>query len=132
MSEPREQLASALANFLTPEQTTKLIDEVLAITKKARAEFTCKSCGKRQIQFGDVSDARAVSTALTDLLTQAYGRAGEEAHQGEPILFVRVSTLAEAEKIVASKPDPKNPTGAKPGRPRKTVSRPKQTPVGGV
>jgi len=132
MAEPREQLAAALNQFLTPEQTTKLIDEVLAITKKARAEFTCKKCGAQQIQFGEVSDARAVSTALTDLLTQAFGRAGEEAHQGEPILFVRVSTLAEADKLTGQSSGTVTPLKRKPGRPRKSVSRPKQTPVGGV
>jgi nitrogen fixation/metabolism regulation signal transduction histidine kinase len=122
--EPREQLAQALSNWLTPEQLSKLVDEVLSIEKRARAEFMCKKCGQRQIQFGSVSDAKAVSQALTDLLTQAYGRPGEEAHQAEPIMFIRVSTVEEAAKLVASK---STPTGRR-RPPRKTVSRPKQNP----
>jgi predicted nucleic-acid-binding Zn-ribbon protein len=133
MAEPREQLATALNQFLTPEQLTKLIDEVLSVTKKAHATFNCKKCGAQQYQYGEINDAKAVASALTDLLTQAYGRPGEEVNQGEPIVFIRVSTMAEAEKIVGAKPDPKpGASKAKPGRPRKTVGRQKQTPVGGV
>lgn len=126
MPEPREQLATALANFLTPEQLSKLIDEVLSVEKRMYAEFNCKKCGANQFQYGKVSDAKSVAAALTDLLTQAYGRPGEEAHQAEPIQLYRVSSLNEV-------PDDGSTRAAKPlrketGRQRKTVGKTKLNP----
>lgn len=121
---PREQLASALSGFLTEEQMRLLIDEVLAIKKRVRVEMVCKKCGAHQIQFGEASDAKAVALALPDLLNQAYGRPGEEVHQRDPITFVRYSI----DDLTPSKPDPKPVSKAKPGRPRKTVGRPRPAP----
>lgn len=97
MSDPREAIAQALAGFLTPEQTVVLIDEILAIKKQARAEFNCKKCGARQIQFGEVADAKAVSGALTDLANQAFGRPSEAVTQQEPVTFVRLTRMEELE-----------------------------------
>jgi phage tail tape-measure protein len=107
VSDPREQIASALAGFLTPEQTKILVDEVLAITKKGRAEFNCKDCGKRQIQYAEISDARAVTGAITDLMNQGFGRPVEASVHADPINFIRLTNLGELEKIKPSKPDPK-------------------------
>jgi hypothetical protein len=107
VSDPREAIANALAGFLTPEQTKKLVDEVLAVTKKGKAEFNCRSCGVRQYQYAEIPDARAVAGALTDLANQAYGRPTESSVQSDPIKFVRLTNLGELEGIKPSKPDPK-------------------------
>jgi hypothetical protein len=108
VSDPREQIASALAGFLTPEQAKTLIDEVLATTKKGRAQFNCKKCGQLQIQFADMPDARAVTSAITDLMNQGFGRPVEANVQNvEPIKFVRLTDLGELEGLTGSKPDPK-------------------------
>lgn len=82
------------------------MDEVLAITKKGRAEFSCKHCGKRQIQYAEIPDARAVTSAITELMNQGFGRPVESsAVNVDPIKFVRLTNMAELEKIVPSKPD---------------------------
>ena len=108
MSDPREAIAQALTGFLTPEQTVMLIDEILAIKKQARAEFNCKKCGARQIQFGEVSDAKAVSSALTDLANQAYGRPTESSVQNDPIQFVRLTKLSELDDYADKASVPKH------------------------
>lgn len=100
-SEPRELLRTALKNFLTPEQLTKLIDEVLAIEKRASAEFKCKKCGHSQMQWVSVNDAKAVVLALPDLLNQAYGRVGETSEKTEPVIFKRLTRLEDEEVLVA-------------------------------
>lgn len=91
MSEPREAIATALSNYLTPEQIQKLIDEILAIDKRSSAEFTCKGCGKRQMQWTTISDAKAVASALADLLAQGFGRPSESSEKIEPIIFQRLT-----------------------------------------
>jgi len=96
MAEPRDAIASALASYLTAEQVTKLIDEILAINKRISAEFTCKKCGARQMQWTTVPDAKAVALALPDLLNQAYGRPGETSERTDPVVFKRLTKLEEA------------------------------------
>lgn len=95
MAEPRQAIAEALSSHLTPEQITLLIDEVLAINKRVSAEFTCKECNKRQMQWTEVTDAKAVVSALTDLLAQGYGRPSESSEKVEPIIFKRLTKLEE-------------------------------------
>jgi O-methyltransferase involved in polyketide biosynthesis len=95
MSEPREAIASALNSYLTEEQVSKLIDEILAITKRASAEFSCKSCGQRQMAWAEISDAKAVAGALTDLANQAFGRPSEATEKTEPIVYKRLTKLEE-------------------------------------
>jgi hypothetical protein len=107
MSDPREAIANALRGFLTEEQTKILVDEVLAVTKKGKAEFNCKKCGARQIQYANIPDARAVASALSDLANQAYGRPTEASVQNDPVQFIRLTNLGELEGITPSKPDPK-------------------------
>jgi len=107
VSDPREQIANALAGFLTPEQTQHLVDEVLATTKRGRAFFNCKKCGAQQIQFAEIPDATAVTSAITDLMNQGFGRPVESSVQADPIQFIRLTDLGELEGITASKPDPK-------------------------
>jgi hypothetical protein len=97
MAEPRQQLAKALESYLTAEQVTKLVDEVLAIQKRASAEFLCKKCGHSQMQWVNVNDAKAVALALPDLLNQAYGRVGETSEKTEPVIFKRLTKLEDDE-----------------------------------
>jgi len=95
MAEPREQLKVALESYLTQEQITKLVDEILAIEKRASAEFTCKKCGQRQMRWTSIPDAKSVALALPDLLNQAYGRVGETSEKTEPVIFKRLTKLEE-------------------------------------
>jgi hypothetical protein len=95
VAEPREELGKKLSSFLTPEQIAKLIDEILAIEKRISAEFTCKNCGQRQMRWTTAPDAKAVATALGDLLNQAFGRPGETTDTVEPVIFKRLTKLEE-------------------------------------
>ena len=96
---PRELLASALQSFLTPEQLGVLIDEVLAVQKRADVEFSCKHCGRKQRQMGYVNDAKAVALALPDLLNQAFGRVGESTASTDPVLFKRLTITDDDEAV---------------------------------
>lgn len=95
MSEPRNELASKLSSYLTPEQISKLIDEILAINKRASAEFSCKKCNQRQMRWTEIPDAKSVASALGDLLNQAFGRPSETSEKTEPVIFRRLTNLEE-------------------------------------
>jgi hypothetical protein len=82
---------------MTPEQVAKLIDEILAIEKRASAEFSCKKCGQRQMQWTRISDAKSVTLALTDLMNQAFGRPSETNDTVEPVIFQRLTKLSTAD-----------------------------------
>lgn len=99
MAEPREQIAQALSTYLTPEQVSKLIDEVLAIEKRASVGVTCKKCHHNQMAWVKVLDARAVTSALTDLMAQAFGRPQEANTQTEPIQFYRLTNMEEVDAL---------------------------------
>lgn len=99
MAEPRVEIARALQAHLTPQQIDKLIDEVLAIEKRKSAEFTCRKCGQRQMQWTNINDARAVTTALSDLMAQAYGRPQEASEKMEPVQFYRLTNMEEADAL---------------------------------
>lgn len=73
----REEIGRALDGKMTPAQVKILINEVLAIKKRMWGEVTCKACGQRQKAPVDVPDAKAVASALTSLLDQAWGRPSE-------------------------------------------------------
>lgn len=70
----RDEIGKALEGALTPEQLKLLMDEVLAIKKGARG--WCGTC-KKQVLV-EISDAKAVTGALTDLMTQSWGRPQEQ------------------------------------------------------
>lgn len=55
---------------LTKETLDALLDEVLALTKRVRG--WCPECSKQV--WVEISDAKAVTAALGELLTQAEGR----------------------------------------------------------
>ena len=90
MADARSEIGKALESRLTPEQVQLLLDEVLAIKKKAWADMSCKSCSQKQRVLVEVSDASAVTKALIELANQAWGRpdvaaGGDE----EKITFIR-------------------------------------------
>jgi hypothetical protein len=87
--EVRSQLGESLAGKLTEEQRAFLMDQVLAIEKTVYAEFACKNCGQRQKQPAKIPDAKAVTSSLTDLMNQAWGRPSEDKAEVEGISFVR-------------------------------------------
>jgi hypothetical protein len=92
-------LADALRSYLTPEQLSKLIDEVLAVTKRANVESVCKHCHKKQMMWIQVPDAKAVALALPDLLNQAFGRVGEANLQADPVAFKRLTITDDDEAV---------------------------------
>ena len=96
-SDPRSAIANALSAFLTEEQTNRLVNEVLAIEKRASVEVTCKHCGRHQKVWADVPDARAVAGALTDLANQAFGRPSESEKGEQTIIFRRLVRLEDLE-----------------------------------
>lgn len=86
-SNAREAIRTALGAYLTPEQTSILVDEILAITKRVRT--WCSECRKQV--WVDVPDARAVTASLGELLTQAHGRPqGEQLEENDRIIFERI------------------------------------------
>jgi hypothetical protein len=89
VSDTRSQIGDALAGKLTEAQLEFLMDEVLAITKRAHGEFSCKNCGQRQRQPCEIPDAKAVTGALVDLANQAWGRPSEDKAEVEGVTFVR-------------------------------------------
>jgi hypothetical protein len=85
VSKARDRLSTALEEKLTKDQLAILLDEVLAVTKNARAY--CPEC--RHHVNVQVNDAKAVAGALTDLLVQAEGRPREASTQPAGIIFTR-------------------------------------------
>jgi hypothetical protein len=77
VADVRSDIGKALTGKLTKDQIKYLIDEVLAIKKKANCEFVCKKCSQRQMQWAEVIDTEKVVSALTKLADQAWGRPTE-------------------------------------------------------
>ena len=97
----RGDVAKALEGYLTPEQLTMLTEKVLALEKQARCQFKCKKCGASQIQFGTINDARAVTSSLTELLNQSFGRPTEQKRETEIIVNRHVYLIAAEDEIPA-------------------------------
>lgn len=98
MSDTRSEIGKALEGRLSPEQISLLLDEVLAIRKKAWGDFECKNCGQRQRQQTEIADAASVTKALVDLANQAWGRPNEVAkEQGDFIVNRNVYLVDEPE-----------------------------------
>jgi hypothetical protein len=94
-SAPRDLVADALRSYLTPEQLGALLDEVLAITKEARG--WCPLC-KKHVRV-DIPDAKAVVSAMGDLLTQGFGRPAQEGVEdgGDRIVLNRTIVFGGSE-----------------------------------
>lgn len=82
----RGEIAKALDGKIDPAKIDFLIDEVLASTKKAWAEFSCKKCNARQRQQAEIPDAKAVVSALTELMNQSWGRPTEQRTETEIVV----------------------------------------------
>ena len=93
----RQQLGKQLESKFTPEQLNLLINEVLAIKKGVQVEVRCKHCNRAQKVLGEMPDARAVTTALKELLNQAWGAPVEQRAETEFKLVRNVYVVAEAE-----------------------------------
>ena len=91
----RDEIGRALEGKLTPEQLKFLMDEVLAIRKQAHGEFTCKACHQKQKHLVEIPDARAVTSALTDLMTQSWGRPTEQKQDTEIIVNRTIRFVCE-------------------------------------
>lgn len=91
----RSEIAKALDGKLTPDQIEFLIDEVLAIRKKAWAEFSCKKCSAQQRQLTEIPDARAVTSALTELMNQSWGRPTEQKTEQSIVVNREVFVVAD-------------------------------------
>ena len=94
-ADPRAAIAAALAAYLTEDQTKKLVDEVLAVTKRINVTLNCTNCGHKSKGTIDVPDAKAVVGALTDLLSQGFGRPGEAKVDDSAIVFKRLTKLED-------------------------------------
>ena len=79
----------------------QLTEKVLALEKQARCQFKCKKCGASQIQFGTINDARAVTSSLTELLNQSFGRPTEQKRETEIIVNRHVYLIAAEDEIPA-------------------------------
>lgn len=97
----RQQIGKQLESKFDESQLKLLLDEVLSIKKQAWVDISCKKCGQKQRALGEVSDARSVTTALKDLLNQAWGAPKEERAETE-FKLVRNVYLVKEEDIEGS------------------------------
>lgn len=98
MADVRDELAKSLEGKLTEVQINLLIDEVLAIKKEVWADFTCKKCGNHQRHRATVPDPRAVTSALTDLMNQSWGRPSDSKVETEIIVNRNVYLVYDDEE----------------------------------
>lgn len=94
-NDPRAALAGALSSWMTPEQVQTLIEQILALTKRAQYEYTCKHCKRNQKGYVEIPDAKAVTDSLANLANQAFGRPGEASGEDQTIIFKRLTKLEE-------------------------------------
>jgi hypothetical protein len=87
VSDTRSQIGSALEGRFTPEKLDLLADKILEIDKQARG--WCPNCNKAV--HVTIPDAKAVTSALTDLANQAWGRPQDDKQEAEGITFIRQS-----------------------------------------
>lgn len=99
MADVRTDIGAALEGKLTPEQLAYLMNEVLAIKKVVSGDFHCRHCNKTTMKKVEVPDAKAVTSALGELLNQAHGRPQTETDQDQTITFVRQTLYSDATAI---------------------------------
>jgi hypothetical protein len=87
----RSLLEEQLDKYLTGEQLSALLNEVLKITKQSWAN--CPSCKKRVMV--EIPDAKAVVGAMGDLLTQAKGRPDGQQKDSGIVVNRQVYVVAE-------------------------------------
>ena len=90
----RTDIAKGLEGALKPAQIEKLIDEILAIQKGARG--WCPNCNRNvQVQ---IPDAKGVTSALTELMNQSWGRPTDSKVETEIIVNRQVILVADTEE----------------------------------
>jgi vacuolar-type H+-ATPase subunit I/STV1 len=97
----RKLAQDAVGKHLTAEQYDHLFESVLAITKQAQGDIVCKKCKQRQIVRVEVPDARAVVTALTDLVTKIADIPKEQVQEQDRITFSYIEGWTPEEFIEA-------------------------------
>lgn len=90
-SDARQRIEESLEGSLDRETLDALLKEVLAIRKQARG--WCPNCKKAVMV--EIPDAKAVSSAMGDLLTQAKGRPTEAQADAGLTVSYRVELLPE-------------------------------------
>lgn len=95
LHDPRAAIADGLAALLTPTQVTFLLQEVLAITKRVPIRGECKNCGHFISDYAEVPDAKAVVSALTDLINHGFGRPDVAKFERDMIEFRRFTDFTE-------------------------------------
>src|SRR4029079_11644467 len=84
-TDARARIAESLDGLLDKPTLNALLTEVLAINKSARG--WCGTC-KKAIQV-EIPDAKAVVSAMSELLTQAHGRPGPESEVAAELVYNR-------------------------------------------
>lgn len=97
-NDPRAVLADALHTWMTPEQVMYLIDEVLSIDKRMPVEIQCPNCNHSWKSSLHVPDAKAVVGALTQLLSEGFGRPDVAKGDDTQIVFKRLVVLSDVEE----------------------------------
>jgi hypothetical protein len=100
---PREQVAQALAGYLSEEQLERLLNSALTIEKQAWG--TCRNCNTR-VQVS-VSDARAVISSVAELLNQGYGRPSDRQQESQVIVHRTVEYVCGLGHVCPECPPPK-------------------------
>lgn len=97
LADPRTAIADALAAYLSPEQVERLVDEILAIHKRVPVKLECDYCGRAKSAYVEVPDAKAVVSALTELLSQGFGRPDVAKMEKDLVTIRRFTDLTEWE-----------------------------------
>ena len=94
-SDPRAAIAAALGDLMTPVQVAYLLQEVLSINKRVSVKVQCDNCAHMNRRVVEIADAKAVVSALTDLMAQGFGRPGEARLDEGTVNFRRLTNLKE-------------------------------------
>jgi hypothetical protein len=93
--DPRAAIAEALGDLMTTTQVSYLIQEVLSVNKRVNFTLHCDHCGNKNRRMAEIPDAKAVVSALTDLLAQGFGRPGEARLDEGTVNFRRLTNLEQ-------------------------------------
>lgn len=90
-SSARQRIEESLENVLDRETLDLLLKEVLAGEKPIRT--WCPSCKKAV--HTSIPDAKAVVAAMSELLTQGFGRPAQQASEDEQAVHVSYTVLVQ-------------------------------------
>ena len=86
---------------LTAKAIDELIGAALAVTRKVRAQFDCKYCGRPQSHMVEIPDHVASSKVLEMLLNQGSGRPQEQQPDSGLTVNYTVKIVAPGEELEA-------------------------------